>query len=94
MAVIKAMGGALVFDQDHLSTTSTRTPGGRVPDVLFDARDDGTIRLSVAPTVAGSSREDGSGEFVSLRFKDCGHLTAETCDDDCDEINTPAGAAR
>ncbi|MDX2939535.1 hypothetical protein [Streptomyces ipomoeae] len=91
MAVIKAMGGVLVFDQEHLLTTSTRAPGGGVLDVVFDARDGGTIRLALAVPGAGTPGDEGPGESASLRFKNCGHLAAGTCDDDCDEINAPAG---
>ncbi|MBU3864850.1 hypothetical protein KN815_12420 [Streptomyces sp. 4503] len=65
-------------------TTSTRAPGGGVLDVVFNAQDDGTIRLSLTSPVA-------EGEVTSLRFKDCGHPTAETCDDDCDEMSSPTG---
>lgn len=76
------MGGALVFDQEYLA--SARALGGGVLDVVLDVQDDGAIRLSLTPPVA-------EGEVISLRFKDCGHLTAETCDDDCDEISSPTG---
>ncbi|AVH61713.1 MULTISPECIES: hypothetical protein [Streptomyces] len=94
MAVIKSMGGALVLEAEHLLTTSTRAPGGDLLDVVFDSHADGTIRLSLAPPAAETPAEHSPGEHTPLRFKDCGHLTAETCDDDCDEINTATAMSR
>lgn len=46
VAVPKSAGGEFVFAQEYLAVTSARV-GSDVLDVLFEARSDGPIRLSL-----------------------------------------------
>ncbi|MFJ9953597.1 hypothetical protein [Kitasatospora sp. NPDC091207] len=48
MALVRAAGGELVFDGEHMLTTSTRAVDGAIRDVLYEPLPDGTVRLSLA----------------------------------------------
>ncbi|WP_406192024.1 hypothetical protein OH807_41060 [Kitasatospora sp. NBC_01560] len=48
VALSRAAGGELVFDGEHMPTTSTRAVDGAIRDVLYEPLPDGTVRLSPA----------------------------------------------